>query len=172
MLFNTEADYKFVNPIRLDSDSGLLALQALVDSRFLFTHILHFFLLSTIIGRGTCAPSLRYSVNAHQWESFHEHLVPVSAPSLYKVSCLHHSNSVLRKTTSVTKPYGAFYISQCDNREKGRHWNQPFQSSLCEAVVFIYLWMGMVYSEQKSLEEIQMLTKGSGDRSFSGHLKR
>lgn len=26
MLFNTEADNKFVNPIRLDSDAGFLAL--------------------------------------------------------------------------------------------------------------------------------------------------
>jgi hypothetical protein len=34
-LFNTEADFKFVNPIREDFDAGLLALQALVDDRFL-----------------------------------------------------------------------------------------------------------------------------------------
>lgn len=110
MLFNTESNYKFVNPIRLDTDAGLLALQALVHSRSVFTLTPDFFLVYKITGLSTCAASLRWFVNANHQESFHHHLVPVSDPLLYKVSCLQHSNSVLRKTNPDTKAYGAFSI--------------------------------------------------------------
>lgn len=49
MLFNTEADNKFVNPIRLDSDAGFLALYALADDRLLFTHILSFYFIKLLV---------------------------------------------------------------------------------------------------------------------------
>lgn len=51
---------------------------------------------------------------ASQSVSFHHKLVPISPPLLYKISCLQHSNSVLRITTSVTKVYGSFNISKYD----------------------------------------------------------
>lgn len=43
-LFNTEAEYKFVNPIRMDFDAGLLALQALIDGSFFFFYAYTWFL--------------------------------------------------------------------------------------------------------------------------------
>lgn len=123
-----------------------------------------FFLLYKIIGLLTRASSFRWCVTANQWESSHHHFLPASAPLLYKVSCLQHSNCVWSKTTSVTKASGAFYISQRDSREKGKHWKQPLWSPLCEVIA--------IHLPVNGNDLFRAKVFGGNPNAYKGHRRR